>query len=111
MRVKLTIEEGVETKSLFKPQRARAEVPDAQAKPISVKASVGEDVLRFKLTTEMSCDDIVAKLNLAENSSQSVTLCYQDEDEDWIRLGGDYDLAELRHVGSATGALKLQANY
>ena len=111
MRVKLTIEEGIETKPLFKPQRAQFEVPDAQAKTISVKASVGEDVLRFKLTAEMSCDDIVAKLNLGENSSQSVTLCYQDEDEDWIRLGGDYDLAELRHVGSATGALKLRTNY
>ena len=106
IRIKLTMDGTV--KDLFKLEQVVRKLPPSVV-AISVKASVEDDVVRFKLTSDMTFAALLAKLHL--NGKKEVTLHYLDDGDEWIRLGGDLDLLEARICGNAAGALRIKCIY
>jgi len=107
VRIKLACDETTKPGEVFKTeQSSREALVQESSQPISVKASYGEDVFRFKITPEMTFGDIISKV--PSGTSKSLLLSYQDADDDWIRLGGSADLAEMRHFASASGSIRIR---
>lgn len=107
VRIKLACDETTKPGEVFKTEQSSQEaLVQESSQPISVKASYGEDVFRFKITPEMTLGDIISKV--PSGTSKSLSLSYQDADDDWIRLGGSADLAEMRHFASASGSIRIR---
>lgn len=107
VRIKLTFDKATKADKVFKrEQSCRKGLVQESSQIISVKASFGEDVFRFKITPEMTLGDIISKV--PSGTSKSLSLSFQDADDDWIRLGGSADLAEMRNVAGASGSLRIR---
>lgn len=105
-RIKLTVESSLSKKNLFRAEQiSRHPASAISSEAIQVKADIGGDLVRFKLTPSMSYRDVLVRLHLKPNMS----LQYLDEHEDWVRLGGELDLAESRFVGSSSGSLRIRS--
>jgi len=106
VRLKLTVDSCLSQQEIFRAEQMYQDTSSAESsEAVQVKADVGGDLVRFKLTPSMSYRDVLERLNLSLNMS----LQYLDEHEDWIRLGGDLDLAESRLVSNSSGSLRIRS--
>ena len=107
MRVKLVSTDETSYHQLYRRDQLTLQGVNLGGATISVKASVGEDVIRFKLTASMTFGDVLKKCTgSAAQGSQSLE--YLDDEDEWVRLGGCIDLSECREVSAATGALRVR---
>ena len=110
MRVKLAISEEINADQVYRTEQIAPECSKSDGGTINVKASFGEDVIRFKLTPTMTFADVMVKWSgVAPSTSSNISLEYLDDQDEWVRLGGNIDLNESRESSAATGALRFRA--
>jgi len=73
---------------------------------ISVKAHVGEDVIRFKMAPKLSYEEFMSGFEAA--TKQKSPVYYRDEENSWIRMMIVEDLKECCAVGRASGAIRIR---
>jgi hypothetical protein len=73
---------------------------------ISVKAHVGEDVIRFKMAPKLSYEEFMSGFDA--QSKQKSPVYYRDEEDSWIRMITSDDLKECCAVGRASGAIRVR---
>jgi hypothetical protein len=106
IRLKLSFADSSEQSVYQSEQRVRDDVKANSSITISVKALVGEDVIRFKLKPQTTFNQLRSLLLSAGDGSE--TVYYRDDENEWIRLGGDADLEECRIVCAVTGTARMR---
>lgn len=108
MRAKLVVNDDISLNQLYRVDQLTLQGVKSDGATVSVKASVGEDVIRFKLTATMTFAEVQNKCSALGDAHGTQSLEYLDDEDEWVRLGGGVDLSECREVSAATGALRIR---
>jgi len=108
MRAKLVVNDDISRNQLYRVDQLTLQGVKSDGVTVSVKASVGEDVIRFKLTATMTFAEVQKKCSALGDGHGTQSLEYLDDEDEWVRLGGGVDLSECREVSAATGALRIR---